>query len=142
MKNLHPLRGIPARPECEGLRCRVALPRLFSAIPRIVPGENLRKVFITNFPFQLGRQLKRARAALQFGTILPLICGICGGDAPTHREFAASPAAQTSAYRQARLRNFPEHSAVSTDKSGVRPSVFLRIRFLALYSPAVISFNY
>jgi hypothetical protein len=107
-----------------------------------VPGENLRKVFITNFPFQLGRQLKRARAALQFGTILPLICGICGGDAPTHREFAASPAAQTSAYRQARLRNFPEHSAVSTDKSGVRPSVFLRIRFLALYTPAVISFNY
>jgi hypothetical protein len=100
--------------------------RLFSAIPGIEPGENLRKAFINNFPFQLGRQLKRAHAALQFGTILPLICGICGSDAPTDRGFAASSAAQISAYNQARQRNFPERSAVSTDENTARPSVLLR----------------
>jgi hypothetical protein len=100
--------------------------RLFSAIPGIEPGENHRKAFINNFPFQLGRQLKRGPTALQFATILLLICGMCGGDAPNHREFATSAAAQAPASSRAQPRNFPERSVVSTDENAARSSVLLR----------------
>lgn len=105
--------------------------RRSSTIPGIEPGENLREAFINNFPFQLGCQLKRARAALQFATVLHFCVRYIHRRRPNRPWICRLPAAQVPAYRQAQHGNFPERLAVSTQENGVRLSVLLRILCLA-----------